>query len=565
VPIRQRISKVLRQAVKDLGGVDPGDLDDVAQVDFARDTAHGDLTSPAALRLAKTLGRNPREIAEGLAVALREADWGGAVDAVEVAGPGFLNVRLSRHYWLGVIRTILSEGPRYGRSDLGARRRVQLEFASANPTGPPTVAHGRQAALGDVLANILKTVGFDVSTEFWVNDTGNQITKLGESVYARYLHALGDKSAEFPADGYRGEYVTEMGHSLAATEGRRYADLPRERAAEELGRLASDRILQLILADFRKFGIEHDAVFSQRAFEAEGHVERLLDRMHAAGLTYEKEGAVWMRTSEHGDDKDRVLVKSDGTWAYRLSDIAYHESKFNRGFGRVINLLGPDHHGHIATMQAAMDALGHDTAAVRFVIVQHCSIIRGGEKVKMSTRAGEMVTLAEVVDEVGVDVARFFFLTRKTDSHLDFDLELAKQESLDNPVYYIQYAHARIASILRKAQKAGRLDPADLTKNVYTGGEDADLEALEERDVALASRLGRFGAVLERAGLELEPHRLTNYLQELAAEFHNYYTQCTVIGEDERLTRARLRLVSAVRVVLGNALHLLGVHIPDMM
>jgi len=424
---------------------------------------------------------------------------------------------------------------------------------------------GRQAALGDVLANIMKFVGFDVSTEYWVNDCGNQINKLGESLYVRYRQALGDKGVEFPGDGYKGDYVVELGRDLAAKQGRAYADLPREEAIETLGRLAADSILQTIRTDFRRFGIEHETVFSQRRFEAEGHVEHLLERMHDAGLTYEQDGAVWVKTSEHGDDKDRVLVKSDGSWAYRLSDIAYHEDKFERGFEQVINLLGPDHHGHIQTMQAAMHALGHDVSAVQFLIVQHCTIIRGGEKVKMSTRAGEMITLDEVIDDVGVDVARFFFLTRKTDSHLDFDLELAKRESLDNPVYYVQYAHPRIASILRKAQDTGRVGPGDVTRGVFTGGADANLSVLEDRDVALAAKLGRFGAVLEKAGLEHEPHRLTNYLQELAAEFHNYYTQCPVIGDDDALTRARLCLVSAVRVVLGNALHLLGVHIPETM
>jgi len=565
--VRQEISGVIREAVRGTPGVGAEELGDLAAVDYGRDPAHGDLTTPIAMRIARKTGENPRDCAERIAQVVRDAAdrLHGVVGRVEIAGPGFINIFLSRSYWLGVVQTILAEGPRYGRSNVGRGRKVQIEFASANPTGPLSVAHGRQAALGDVLANIMEFIGFDVSTEYWVNDAGKQVEKLGESVYVRYLQALGDKSVEFPSDGYQGDYIVDIAKDVAAKEGRKYAELARADAIGALGRLTSELILRQILADFKRFGIRHHAVFSQRRFEAEGHVERLLDRIAQMGLTYEADGAIWFRAKDHGDEKDRVLVKSDRTWAYRLSDIAYHENKFARGFDLVIDLLGPDHHGHIATMRAAMKALGHDVSAVRFLIVQHCTIIKGGQKIKMSTRAGELVTLDEVIDEVGGDVARFFFLTRKTDSHLDFDLELAKKQSLDNPVYYIQYAHARIASIMRKAQETGRLDDRDVTRGVYAGGAGDALEVLGDRDIALAAKLGRFGAVLERAGLELEPHRLTNYLEELAAEFHNYYTQCTVISDDERLTRARLSLVSAVRVVLGNALHLLGVHIPEAM
>ena len=565
MPVREQISNAIREILQSFPGIDPAQLGELSAVDYGRTEGHGDLTTPVALRLGKRAGRNPRTVAEEIVRAVDLDRFEGAVDRLEIAGPGFINIFLSRGYWLGLIRRILAEGPRYGRSDVGKRRRVQLEFASANPTGPLSVAHGRQAALGDVLANIMEFIGFDVSTEYWVNDTGNQILKLGESVYARYLQTLGDRSAEFPADGYQGAYITELGRDLCVKEGRAYADIPRSAAIEELGRLAADEILAQILADFKRFGIQHHTVFSQRQFEAGGRVERLLRRLDQMSLTYEKEGALWLKTQEHGDAEDRVLVKSDGSWAYRASDIAYHEDKFGRGFGLVIDMLGPDHHGHIRTMQAAMSALGHDVSAVRFLVVQHCTIIRDGVKLKMSTRAGHMITLDEVIKDVGVDVARFFFLTRKTDSHLDFDLELAKKQSLDNPVYYIQYAHARIASILRKAQETGRLDPAQVTRGAYTGGRREDLDVLEDRDIALAAKLGRFGAVLEKAGLELEPHRLTTYLRELAAEFHNYYTQCPVIGDDDALTQARLCLVSAVRVVLGNALHLLGVHIPEAM
>jgi arginyl-tRNA synthetase len=566
VPVRQSISNALRDAIRDLPDVDPADLDALSSVDYGREGGHGDLTTPVAMRLAKITRRNPREIAEQIAEALRAAndELRGVIDRVEVAGPGFINIYLARTYWYGLLHRILSDGPRYGRSDIGARHKVQLEFASANPTGPLSVAHGRQAALGDVLANIMKFVGFDATTEYWVNDCGNQINKLGESVRARYLQALREP-ADFPEDGYKGEYIIEMGKDIAAKEGRVYADMSRDEAIAALGRRAADTILQIILADFRRFGVEHDNVFSQRKFEAEGHVERLLERMTSMGLTHEEDGAVWVKTSEHGDDKDRVLVKSDGSWAYRLSDIAYHEDKFERGFETVIDMFGPDHHGHILTMRAAMDALGHDSSAVRALIVQHCTILREGEKIKMSTRAGEMITLDEVINDVGVDVARFFFVTRKTDSHLDFDLELAKTQSLDNPVYYIQYAHARIASIMRKAADGGLLSSDEVTRGVYSGGTDADLDALEDRDIAMAGKLAQFPAILEKAGVELEPHRLTNYLQELAAAFHNYYTHCTVIGDDERLTKARLLLVSAVRVVLRNALHLLGAHIPETM
>ena len=563
--VRQQISNAIREAIKDSPGVEPAQLDALSAVEHGRE-GHGDFVTPVAMRLAKLAKRNPREIAEAVAGAVRADEALAAViDRVEVAGPGFINIFLARRCWFELIRQILADGSSYGRSDAGRSRRVQIEFASANPTGPLSVAHGRQAALGDVLARILEFIGFDVTTEYWVNDCGNQILMLGESVYVRYLQALGDEAVVLPENGYQGDYITEMGAGLAAKEGGKYADMSRDEAIDALGRFAAAAILQQILADFKRFGTEHTSVFSQRAFEGEGHIERLLDRMQQMGLTCEEDGAVWMKTDEHGDDKPRVLVKSGGAWAYRLSDIAYHEGKFERGSEQVINLLGPDHHGHIVTMQAAMSALGHDVAALRFVIVQHCTIIREGEKIKMSTRAGKMITLDEVINDVGVDAARFFFLIRKTDSHLDFDLELAKQQSLDNPVYYVQYAHARIASILRKAEESGRLGPGGAAGEPYTGASADDLDALEDRDLALAAKLGLFGEVIEKAGLELEPHRLTNYLQELAAEFHNYYAQCTVVSDDERLTRARLSLVSAVRVVLGNALDLLGVHIPEAM
>lgn len=564
MPIRKDISKIISGAIAAIPGVDPALLDELSAVDYARE-GHGDLTTPVAMRVAKMLRENPRKHADAIAGAIRSANeqLGGAIESVEVAGPGFINIKLARPYWLKLIKTINSEGPRYGRSTIGAQKKVQLEFASANPTGPLSVAHGRQAALGDVLARIMDFIGFDVTTEYWINDCGNQINVLGASLYARYMQALGDVNEEFPENGYRGEYVTEMGRELAAQVDRKYASMPREQAMAELGRYAADAILAQILADFKRFGLEHKSLFSQRKFEGEGHVERLVERMKQLGLAYEKEGALWMRTTDFGDAQDRVLIKSDGLWAYRLSDITYHEDKFARGFRLIIDMLGPDHHGHIITMQAAMRALGHDPGNVRFLVVQHCTIIRDGKKIKMSTRAGEMVTLEEVVNEVGVDVARFFFLTRKTDSHLDFDLELAKKQSLDNPVYYVQYAHARIASIMRKAEDAGIVTGCSGARDTCGGA--ASLEPLVERDLALAAALGRFPAVLEGAGVELEPHRLTNYLQELAAEFHNYYAQCTVVGEDKALSLARLELVSAVRVVLRNALHLLGVHIPDIM
>ena len=547
-------------------GLDPALLDELSAVDFGRE-GHGDLTTPVALRIGKLTHANPRAIAEQIAAALRSASGplAGMIGRVEIAGPGFINIHLARAYWPTLIHDVLAEGPRYGRSGVGRSRKALLEFASANPTGPLTVASARQAALGDVLARILRYIGFDVATEYWVNDAGNQVQKLGESLLVRYLQALGDSSIEFPEDGYHGDYVVEMGRAIAAEEGRRYAEMPRDQAISELGQLATARILKSILADMERFGAAYTSIFSQRQFESGDNIQRLIDRMKQKGLTYEKDGAIWMKTQEHGDPEDRVLVKADGAWAYRLSDIAYHESKFERGFEWVIDLLGPDHHGHIITMQAAMKALGHPVQTVQFLIVQYCTILRGAEKVKMGKRTGAIITLDEVIDQVGVDVTRFFFLTRKTDSHLDFDLELATKQSLDNPVYYIQYAHARIASIIRKAQEKGAAGPADFTDGVYTSGTREDLAALEDRDLALAAKLGQFQAVLEKAGLDLAPHLLTNYLQELAAEFHNFYTQCTVIGDDKRLTRARLQLVSAVRIVLRNALHLLGVNIPEMM
>lgn len=554
VNIKDQVSGAIAGYLNTIPELDKSQVSELSAVDYGR-VGHGDLTTPVAMRLAKMLHANPKKFADEVANAITAAKI-PAVEKVEAAGPGFLNIYLDKKYWLALIKQINAEGASYGRSDFGKKKKVQLEFASANPTGPLSVAHGRQAAIGDVLGRIMSFIGYDVTTEYWINDCGNQINKLGESVYVRYLQQLG-KEAELPENGYRGEYIIDMAKELLAKDGAKYADMPKKQAIAELGLWAGSTIFQQCLDDFKRFGLQHSSLFSQRKFEAEGHVERLVERMKKDGLAYEKEGALWMKTSAFGDDEDRVLIKSDGLWAYRLSDIAYHEDKFKRGFEQIIDLLGPDHHGHIITMYAALKALGHDTSGLKFLIVQHCTIIREGKKVKMSTRAGELITLEEVIRDVGVDVARFFFLTRKNDSHLDFDLELAKKQSSDNPVYYIQYAHARIASIMRKAAETGRMPKGTVSLE--------SLDVLGEHDLALAAQLGRFPSVLEKAAVELEPHRLTNYLQELAAEFHTFYTQCPVVSDDEKLTRARLELVLAVKAVLSNALNLLGVNIPDVM
>ncbi len=528
----------------------------------------GDHVCSAPLRIAKELGRPPRQVAEELAQALRLANL-PSLAKIEVAGPGFINFYATPEIYQEECRRILREGPHYGRSDIGRGRRVLVEHCSANPTGPLHVAHGRQAAVGDSLANILDFAGFEVSREFYVNDTGNQIEMLGRSV----LWRLSREPEPPDPNCYRGDYVAALAEELRAAGGP--VDLERARNH------GKERLLGEIRKDLETFRVRYDTWFSQEALERSGKVEELVDFYRARDLVYEKDGALWLRTKDRGDADDKVLVKSDRTYAYRTPDLAYHRDKFARGFGILIDLWGPDHHAHIATMKAGLRALDLDLAppdragapggpvAFEVLIVQHCRLLEGGKEVKMSKRAASYVTLRELMDEVGVDAARFFFVMRKTNSHMDFDLDVARKKSLDNPVYYAQYAHARIASIWRKGVEEGKIAPADLKNGLWNGEFDPSRGGPDEIGILRTAR--QFRRRVELAARDLDPAVLADYLRELSGAYQRYYElgnrepSRRVLADDEGVRRARLAASAAVQQVLRNGFRLLGLSAPDQM
>ncbi len=564
------------------------DLQD-PQVERTRDPEHGDLSTNIAMVLAKQARAQPRKLAERLVAAMPESDL---VARVQIAGPGFVNFFLSPDAHRAVVPQILAAGPDYGRSSMGAGKRVQVEFVSANPTGPLHVGHGRGAAYGAVVADLLAAIGFDVHREYYVNDAGRQMDILATSVWLRYLELCGEE-LDFPSNGYKGDYVWDIAATLHREHGDAYrcdADEvlvgvpPDERpglpdgdkeahidgliakSKEMLGdnryrycfELGLNTILDDIREDLALFGVEYDEWFSERSLTEKGAVTRAVERLREAGHLYELDGALWFRSSTFGDEKDRVVVRENGQTTYFASDIAYHMDKMERGFDRVIDIWGADHHGYVPRVKAALQALGDDPARLDVLLVQFAILYRGGEKVQMSTRSGEFVTLRELRKEVGRDAARFFYVMRRCEQHLDFDLDLAKSQSADNPVYYVQYAHARVSSVLRQAADKGlAVDP--------TPGA-ANLELLTEaHEQALFRELTRYPEVVEASALNKEPHLLTQYLRGLANGLHTYYTSHQFLVSDDRLRDARIKLILAVRQVLRNGLGLIGVSAPETM
>jgi len=522
------------------------------------DPAFGDLATPLAFALARSLRRKPRDLAELLRRGLRLDPHG--VERVDVAGAGYLNFFLTKTFWQQVVPEILTAGTQYGRSQAGAGTRTQVEFVSANPTGPLHVGHGRGAAVGDALANLLSAVGCAVEREFYINDAGTQIEMLARSVLARYQQSFGVEAA-LPEGGYHGEYIRELAARLREGYGEKFLALPEQESLPVIGEFATRLMLEEIKSDLERFGIRFDSWFSEKALlDRWGVPERArlvpVVRELFGTHVYEEDGAVWLRTSSFGDDKDRVLIRATGEPTYFLSDCLYHRDKLERGFDRLIDVWGADHHGYIPRVKAAIKALGGPANALHVVVVQMVTVLQGGAPVPMSKRSGEFVALAEVIQEVGTDAARFIFLTRRSDSPLDFDLEVAKAQSMENPVYYVQYAHARLSSVLREAEKAGVAGP-------YLDGPVTLLEQPEE--VTLLKQLALYPEVVETAAFTYEPHRLPTYLQTLAKELHSYYNQYRILTQDGPLSRARLALVSAIRTVLANALSLLGVAAPERM
>ena len=513
---------------------------------------HGDLATSIAMELARTLRRAPRQIAEDL---VKQVSWDPFyVASAEVAGPGFVNFRYGAGYLRQAVREILETGEAFGRSDWGRGQKIQFEFVSANPTGPLNVVSARAAAVGDVLASLHEAVGYEVEREYYVNDAGRQVRLLGQSVSSRYMNLLG-KDEPFPEDGYHGDYIKDLAREILDAYGDKFAKMPAEERHRELARIALEKMIAQHQEAMKAYRVNFDVWFRESELRKRKEHEAVLAYFAEKGLSYEKDGAVWFRATQFGDEKDRVLVTREGEPTYFLVDIAYHRNKFQRGFDIVHDLWGPDHHGYIPRMKAAVQALGVDLERFRVSIIQQVNLLRGGEVVKMSKRAGQIIEMKELIEEVGVDVARFFFLMRRISAPLDFDIDLAKKQSDENPVYYVQYAHARICNILRYAEERGVSLPAE-----------PDLELLREpEEFDVIKKMLEYPDVISGAARFLEPHRLTTYLQDLAASFHRFYHEHRVVGEDADLTAARLELTRAVRVVLANGLKMMNVTAPERM
>ncbi len=565
MPLLDRTAEAIRAVVAEAAGrlgwtVDPA----AVGVERPRDPAHGDFAVTLALALAGELKRNPREIADRLRASLEAGSPPGSelpIAALEVAGPGFLNLHLQPVWLEDGLREVLAGGDAYGRSRSLAGREILFEFISANPTGPLNVVSARAAAVGDALAALWAAAGARVGREYYVNDTGRQVRLLGESLAVRLRQEAGE-TVELPAEGYHGDYLVELAREFAAA----YPGGPETFAAaagsadtvDALATWAVERILERQMRSVEAFGVRFDTWFHESSLHQSGAVDGARDALQAEGYTYEADGALWLRSTDFGDEKDRVLVTGDGRPTYLLPDIAYHRDKYARGWRILVDLWGPDHHGYIPRLSAALQALGHEPDSFRVLVVQQVNLLRAGEPVKMSKRAGRLIEMEELIEEVGVDAARFFFLMRATGTHLDFDLDLAAARNEENPVFYVQYAHARIASLLRKACDDG----IDLTAAI-AGAELARLHQPEER--ALLRLLVEFPVVVAEAAGSFEPHRLPAYLRDLAAAFHPFYHNHRVVGSDEPEQNARLALCLGVRQVLANGLGLLGVTAPERM
>ena len=514
----------------------------------------GDLTTNVAMVWAKSAKRPPRIIAEAILKNIEDPER--ILARKEIAGPGFLNFAFSPQFYLRRLRQ-LAEGEE-AEMDLGHGKRVQVEFASVNPTGPLHVGHGRVAVIGDVLARLHEATGFHVQREYYVNDAGKQMDNLGLSLYARYRE-LFDEKIEFPEDGYPGDYVKDIAAEIKRQSGDKFLRESKETSIDFLRQYGGDSLLNIIRKQLAQFGIQFDSFVSEKALRERNEVVQTMELLRSRGLLYARDGAQWFKSTEFGDDKDRTVIKSDGELTYFASDIAYHRNKLERKFDKLINVWGADHHGYVPRLKAALQGLGYDPNVLQVVLVQMVQLTRGGEPLRMGKRTGEFVSLEEVLEEVGRDAARFFFLMRKSDSHLDFDLELAKQQSSDNPVFYVQYAHARIASIFEQARRSGiEWNTAEIRR--------ISVESLElPEELELIRKMTQFDDILEESVEALEPQRMVFYLLDLAGEFHRYYNRQRVISDDPGLSRARLLLVENVQKTIRRGLELLGVDAPMKM
>ncbi|MEH7379442.1 arginine--tRNA ligase [Bacillus sp. JJ1533] len=550
--VKERLKAEIKDAALKAGLATEDQIPEVV-LELPKDKAHGDYATNMAMQLARVAKKAPRMIAEDIVANFDKSK--ASIEKIEIAGPGFINFYMNNSYLTDLIPAILTAGDAYGETTVGNKQKVQVEFVSANPTGDLHLGHARGAAVGDSLSNILQKAGYEVSREYYINDAGNQINNLAKSVEARYMQALG-KEAEMPEDGYHGQDIVGIGKRLAEEFGDKYVHMDENESFDFFREYGLKYEMEKLQKDLEEYRVRFDVWYSETSLYHNGKIDRALNALREAGHIYEEDGATWFRSTTFGDDKDRVLIKNDGSYTYLTPDIAYHQDKLERGFEKLINVWGADHHGYIPRMKAAIQALGYDKETLEVEIIQLVHLFKNGEKMKMSKRTGKAVTMRELIEEVGLDAVRYFFAMRSADTHLDFDLDLAVSQSNENPVYYAQYAHARVCSMLRSGDEM----------KIALDGNYALEHINSEKEVDLLKKLGEFPAAVTEAAEKRIPHRITNYVNELAAALHSFYNAEKVLDQDNlEKTKARLALMKAVQITLKNSLQLIGVSAPEKM
>ena len=547
--MKKDLTRILKEALKRLGVETVSSI----EIEVPRQESMGDLATTVAMSLTKSLNKPPRKIAEDIVNAIEDKAF---FEKIEIAGPGFVNFTFSKEYLYSGLKDLLKLQGDFLRCNIGQGKRIQIEFVSANPTGPLHLGHGKGAATGAALSNLLHAAGYEVVREYYINDAGKQVKLLGLSVFARYQQ-LHDVEYPFPEDGYKGAYIEDIAREIMKEKRKKYIQAGFEDVSDFFIDYSYKKILSGIKDDLKAFGVDFDIWQSERELFDSGKVENAINDLRGKGHIYEKDGAVWFRATAFGDEKDRVIIKQDGEYTYFTSDIAYHKKKIDQGYDEIIDIWGADHHGYIPRVQAVIEALGYPKEKLKVILVQMVNLLRGGKPVQMSKRAGEFITQKDVIDEVGADTTKFIFLTLRPDSHLDFDLEVAKTQSSENTVFYVQYANARINSIYKHAKEKG------IDTGMFS---DADLSFLSApEELRVVKKLLLYPMIFEGAAKAHEPHRITFYLQELSGMFHPYYNKCRIVVEDDALTGARLALCEAVRIVLKEGLQVLGISAPEKM
>ncbi|MDG0821888.1 MAG: arginine--tRNA ligase [Staphylococcus equorum] len=549
--VKQTLVEEIKNSIQQAQLADTTEIPEI-KIEIPKDKSNGDYSTNIAMVLTKIAKRNPREIAQAIVDNLDTTK--AKVEKVAIAGPGFINFYLDNSYLTAIISEAMDKGDKFGHTEEANGKSILVEYVSANPTGDLHIGHARNAAVGDTLSNILEAAGYQVTREYYINDAGNQITNLARSIEARYFEALGDDSFEMPEGGYHGKDIINIGKDLADKQPE-LKDLSEDERIKTFRQLGVDYEMEKLRTDLSDFNTHFDSWFSETSLYEKGEIKKVLDKMTELGYTYEQDGATWLRTTDFKDDKDRVLIKKDGNYTYFLPDIAYHFDKIERGNDVLINLFGADHHGYINRLKASLETFGVENDRLEIQIMQMVRLMQDGQEVKMSKRTGNAITLREIMDEVGVDAARYFLTMRSPDTHFDFDMELAKQESQDNPVYYAQYAHARICSILKQAEERGIKPSKEADYSYITNAKAIDL----------LKKVAEFETMIESSAVQRAPHRITNYIQELASHFHKFYNAEKVLTDDVEKTTALIALINAVKITMHNALDLVGVNAPESM